>query len=894
MNTFEFARKYFEEYKQHGNEIIPKYCPYCHGGENKDKYSFALNVDKQTFNCKRGSCAKQGHFSELCRDFGETADREEKYEFRQVKKPFVKPTTAVNPAKSKVENYLKLRGFSQKTWERRGVGEYQGNIAYPYYENGELVLMKFRKPEKYTGKGMKAWREEGGRAVLWGMDLCESDTDLVICEGECFPGDAEILTETGWIQFEMYSGQKIMQVNEDLTGEFVYPIGIINKPFNGDLLAVRRGGNYASITTPEHNIVYRDHTGKICKKAVSRMPKTIRGNIPTVIRVNGKGINLTETQIALCLAVSADSRIDYRENGSKYARFAFKKERKIIRLTSILDRLKINYSCNEISNGYTSICFTLPEWCIERFFPNSWINEATYLQRLFILKEIVNWDGNLVPNRDQREYSTKYLSNAIFIQTMAHTAGMMSTVMKRKNGIGNWFKVSILLNKTYVSWANIYPEKVKHDNQVYCVTVPSGMILVRQEGHITVTGNCDALALDECGVKNVLSVPSGAKDLSWIDNCWDWLKKYENIVFWGDNDDPGKEMVKKCTLRLSDWKCYVVDSKHKDANISLIRDGKEKTKEAVINAKLVPINGLIDLADVTKLDIEHIPRVRSGLVSLDREIGGFMMGELSVWTGKSGQGKSTLLGQILLDSIQDGANVCAYSGELRADCFQYWINLQAAGVENIKSYDDPVKQSEIAYVPKEINKKICDWYRGRFWLYDNDSNNDETGILKIFSYAAKRYDCKVFLVDNLMTSNFDCKNENDYYRAQSGFVGELIHFAKSFGVHVHLVAHPKKSKGDLNKEDISGTGDIANRAHNVFSVDRIEEEGSPVDTVLTILKNRFYGVQNVKIGLHFNKTSKRFYGKNGVENKKYGWEGQTEKHMTMEDFGKEISLGGEF
>lgn len=587
MNTFEFARKYFEEYKQHGNEIIPKYCPYCHGGENKDKYSFALNVDKQTFNCKRGSCAKQGHFSELCRDFGETADREEKYEFRQVKKPFVKPTTAVNPAKSKVENYLKLRGFSQKTWERRGVGEYQGNIAYPYYENGELVLMKFRKPEKYTGKGMKAWREEGGRAVLWGMDLCESDTDLVICEGEM-----------------------------------------------------------------------------------------------------------------------------------------------------------------------------------------------------------------------------------------------------------------------------------------------------------------DALALDECGVKNVLSVPSGAKDLSWIDNCWDWLKKYENIVFWGDNDDPGKEMVKKCTLRLSDWKCYVVDSKHKDANISLIRDGKEKTKEAVINAKLVPINGLIDLADVTKLDIEHIPRVRSGLVSLDREIGGFMMGELSVWTGKSGQGKSTLLGQILLDSIQDGANVCAYSGELRADCFQYWINLQAAGVENIKSYDDPVKQSEIAYVPKEINKKICDWYRGRFWLYDNDSNNDETGILKIFSYAAKRYDCKVFLVDNLMTSNFECKNENDYYRAQSNFVGELIHFAKSFGVHVHLVAHPKKTKGKLEKEDVSGTGDIANRAHNVFSVDRVEEEGSQVDSVLTILKNRFYGVQNVKIGLHFNKTSKRFFGKNGVENKKYGWEGQTEKHMTLEDFGKEI--GGEF
>lgn len=65
------------------------------------------------------------------------------------------------------------------------------------------------------------------------------------------------------------------------------------------------------------------------------------------------------------------------------------------------------------------------------------------------------------------------------------------------------------------------PKIIIFVRNVYCVTVPSGMILVRQEGHITVTGNCDALSLYEAGARNVVSVPSGCTNLEWIDHCWD-------------------------------------------------------------------------------------------------------------------------------------------------------------------------------------------------------------------------------------------------------------------------------------------------------------------------------------------------------------------------------------
>jgi twinkle protein len=575
LNPFDFARKYFGHYQQKGDEIKPMYCPFCNGGEHHDKYTFALNAKNMTYNCKRGTCGKQGHFTQLCKEFGEQADRDNTYEIHTRQRIYKKPQTKIATPQQKVEAYLKLRGFSSDTWKRRNVGEYGGNIAMPYYENGELVMVKFRKPEKYNGKGQKAWREEGGKAVLWGMDLCDCVNPLVIVEGEM-----------------------------------------------------------------------------------------------------------------------------------------------------------------------------------------------------------------------------------------------------------------------------------------------------------------DALALDECGIKNVVSVPSGAEDLTWIELCWDWLERFKQIIIWGDNDEPGQAMVRNLITRLGDWRCYVVDSQYKDANECLVKEGAAETAGYVLGAKPVPIHGLIDLASVTPYDVAKVQRVASKIRGLDEETGGFLMGELSIWTGRSGQGKSTILGQQMIEAIDAGESVCAYSGELRADRFQYWINLQAAGRKHIAKYFDKVKGKDVAYVPKETAEQIKEWYQGRFWLYDNNvsGNNEETGILRLFSYAARKYGCKVFLVDNLMTSRFDCgKSDSDYYRAQSNFVGELIHFAKAYNVHVHLVAHPRKTQGKIEKENVSGSGDITNRADNVFSIDRMTDEEkmkAGFDTKLTILKNRSEGVQNVEIGLMFDQESKRFYQRSDTVGayKMYGWE----------------------
>lgn len=578
MTIWEFADKHLQPYKVKNNEIIPALCPFCNGGQHHDKETFALNVQKQTYNCKRGSCGQQGHFNQLLKAFGEQPEQVyDTYRPRQYKKP----TAKIEPITDQAEKYLMLRKISKKTMDVYGVGsDGKGNIMFPFYENGELVFVKYRPARKLKKGEHKAWREANTKPVLFGMDLCNVEYPLTIFEGEI-----------------------------------------------------------------------------------------------------------------------------------------------------------------------------------------------------------------------------------------------------------------------------------------------------------------DALSGYEAGIPNCVSVPSGAEDLTFIDTCYDFIKSFKTIYLFGDNDKPGQELIKKLTVKLRDQQVFIVNHECKDANELLFRKGVEAVKAAYDNAKEVPVYGLIQLADVEPFDPKNCKTSLSGIKHLDSKTGGFLMGDLSIWTGKRGEGKSTLLSQLMLDAIDTGDKVCVYSGEMRADRFQYWSNLQAAGKSHILSYYDEMKDREVYYVPKDITEKIKGWYRGKYWLYDNSipANREESGILKVFEYAAKRYDCNVFMVDNLMTARYN-KDPNNFYRAQADFVNQLVEFANRFNVHVHLVAHPRKTRGDLENDDVGGMAEITNLAHNVFALERLKEEEKAkqgVDVALKILKNRMDGASGV-IGLDYDNVSRRLTPPSEPQ-KQYGWSDAETPEFPLEE-----------
>ena len=388
---------------------------------------------------------------------------------------------------------------------------------------------------------------------------------------------------------------------------------------------------------------------------------------------------------------------------------------------------------------------------------------------------------------------------------------------------------------------------------------------------IITEGEIDALSLREAGVTNVVSVPSGCENLKWIEECWDWLEKFDSITIFGDNDAPGRQMVNHLVKRLGESRCKIIEeyplkpdkTECKDANEILYYFGDIVLLDVLDSAKEIPTRGLINLAKVVPVDPTTIPRIKTNIPALDQAIGGLREGAVTVFTGKAGEGKSTLSGLLLLNAIEQGHNVCAYSGELTSEEFQQWINLQAAGSDYITTKFDPVKGEQVPVIPKDVEEAIMNWYDGHFFVYDNQEifeANQSEAIIEVFTTAVRKYGCNLFLVDNLMTALSDSDEET---KAQGRFVNALKRFANRFKVHVIVVAHPRKTKAgeSIRQDDIGGNSATVRLAHSAIVVEKPN---------LRVIKARDSGHLKL-IECCYCPDSRRIYQKDKGDQNQFSW-----------------------
>lgn len=368
---------------------------------------------------------------------------------------------------------------------------------------------------------------------------------------------------------------------------------------------------------------------------------------------------------------------------------------------------------------------------------------------------------------------------------------------------------------------------------------------------------------------------SGLAKWADVQHCKDWICQYQCVLA----ASPNRKFVDEVRQHLP-WlpilspKPTAFGGYHSVAELAAACGTADLERRLMFGANVEPSGGLLNLASVKPRDLLDIPRVLSGFSRLDRALGGFREGEMTVWTGKRGEGKSTILGQILLESVDQGHNVCAYSGELDAVRFKNWTTLQAAGPDMLERRQDPETGADFYIVPSTVSALIDEWWDRRFFLYDIgiSAAHDEDSIMNEFEYAHRVLGCDVFAVDNIMTTRL--KADHDYYRAQSMFARRLAEFAKATKTHVHLVAHPRKTeRGKMvdDNDEVGGSADITNLADNVLSVRRLAESGPDGrDTELTVLKAREHGIRG-NVGLCFDTVSRRFYAPNGSPDKRYGW-----------------------
>jgi len=406
-------------------------------------------------------------------------------------------------------------------------------------------------------------------------------------------------------------------------------------------------------------------------------------------------------------------------------------------------------------------------------------------------------------------------------------------------------------------------------------------------------GEGDLISIIESGYLNAVSVPFGAGNYKWIEENFDWLEQFSEIIVWSDNDKPGLDMRREVTSRLGAWRTKYVDLplqidsgerliRVKDANEVLYNFGKEKVLEFIANAQQVDVQNVVDLNDVEDFDIESSPGLFTGISGLDDMLYKFVFGSVVLITGRPGAGKSSLLNQLfVLQPLDQGQDVFIFSGEMPKPILRSWIYCQAAGRENIS-----MKNNHIRSVKPVVKAKIKDWAKGRIWAYDNEDDNSLVSILNRAETVVRRFGVKVVIFDNLTTIGIDGTNDTNTWQKQKELIIKLKGFAAKFNVLVVLVSHPKKpgigSDNRLNLYDIAGSSDIGNLSQYAIAVHRYSDEekrgrpgkkgGEPIehDQRISIIKNRYTGTLG-SVNVYFDVPSLRFYTDPQELWKRYAW-----------------------
>lgn len=389
-------------------------------------------------------------------------------------------------------------------------------------------------------------------------------------------------------------------------------------------------------------------------------------------------------------------------------------------------------------------------------------------------------------------------------------------------------------------------------------------------------GQIDSLSLAECGIKNAVSVPTGAKGFTWLTNCWDWVLKFQEIIVFGDYENGYMSLVDELRKRLN-TKIRQVRAEdylgEKDANDILRKYGKQAVEKAVHNAYIPPLDNVKCLSDVKSVDINTLPKILTGINEIDRLIGGLIMGQVILLSGKRGEGKSTFMSQLVVEAIEQEQAVFIYSGELADYHFKRWLDFQAAGSDNIVTTQN-IYGDNIYSLKDETIAKINQWYKGKAFIYDNNyvTGEETDSLIDTIEKAICQYDIKLVCVDNLMTA-LDIGMNEDLYRGQSKFVKRLKRIAVKYNIAVILVAHPKKSNSStFDNDDVSGSADITNAVDVVMAYERNKDKNIDCDGLLSVTKNRLTGRLTLKdkIPLFYSQSTKRIISSTS-ENKTYSW-----------------------
>ncbi|XP_030027707.2 twinkle protein, mitochondrial [Manduca sexta] len=386
--------------------------------------------------------------------------------------------------------------------------------------------------------------------------------------------------------------------------------------------------------------------------------------------------------------------------------------------------------------------------------------------------------------------------------------------------------------------------------------------------------------------------------LIWLSNCslpplvLPTLEAYQKLCLWGDWDN-----MRAVAEKLGEERCRFVRPTDGLVTASEAAAAGLSLKTLVADAKPAAhrsITTFAALRDDVYSELTNIDKVRGikwrRFPALTRLLGGHRRGELTVLTGPTGCGKTTLCAEISLDLAQQGVKTLWGSFEIRNSRLARTMLHQFAGVpleqhlEDFPKYADEFQKLPVYYLAFHGQQPI-------------------KVVMEAVEHARYMHDIAHVVVDNVQFMlGLGEERDGDRYHRQDAVIAAFRTFATARHCHVTLVMHPRKEREseDLSTSSIFGSAKASQEADNVLIIQDKRLTAVRGKKYLQVAKNRYSGDLGI-VPLDFDKdslsyqTKKKNKSKQDDQEKSGDFPGDSQPYIEYDEhFSKHKGRSGTF
>ena len=360
-----------------------------------------------------------------------------------------------------------------------------------------------------------------------------------------------------------------------------------------------------------------------------------------------------------------------------------------------------------------------------------------------------------------------------------------------------------------------------------------------------------------------ISVRTGAGSIEKdINDNYDFLNKFENIIICFDNDDAGK-IASKVASELLAPKASVVRMRYKDPNEYLLKGKVAEFKQDWWNAERYTPEGIVS-GDSLWDELLKGPEkaiVQYPYNGINKSTYGLRSGELVCICAGTGIGKSSFMREIcyhIISNTDNNVGLMFLEEPIRTTA------KALMGVHSNKNYHLP----DADYTMEEYKDAYDNTVgSGRVFFFDHFGSNAIDNIINRIRYMVKILKCKYVILDHISILVSSQEFGMDERKNIDQCMTKLRTLVQELDICLIIASHLRRTQDgsheegkELSLNHLRGSHSIGQLSDIVLGLERNGQADCPVErntTKVRVIKNRFSGVTGLCSTLFYDASTGR-------------------------------------